>query len=205
MSFDREKFDDVVERFQAIKIKKLSLEDRIESLKKQHQEQKKRQEDAEKSLIIIQIIAQDTQQNLEFHISNLVTTAIQSVDPSWPEFVARIVIRRNRTECDLLFKEHGVEQRPQDSSGGGPKDVASFALRISYWSLKKNRNSFLLDEPFRNVSPDLQERVSDMVKMVSEKLNIQIIMISHQDEINIAADKTFFNVKKGKVAKVTEI
>ena len=205
MSFDTEKFQKMYEKFQGLKMKKLSITEQLHSLKIRHKEQKERKDAAEQALAVLQIVSKNTQQELEFHISNLVTTAVQSVNPDWPEFVVRVVIRRNQTECDLLFSELGVEQRPADSSGGGPKDVASFALRIAYWSLKKNRPTFILDEPFRNVSPDLQERVSDMLKMVSDKLQIQIIMVSHQDDINLAADKTFFNTKKGKIAEVKEI
>lgn len=154
---------------------------------------------------IIQGVALSTQRNLEYHISNLVTMAIMAIDSSWPKFVARIEIQRNKTECNLFFSENGIEQRPKDCSGGGVKDVASFALRAAYWSLRKNRRTFILDEPFRNVSPDLQSKTSEMVKMISEELDLQIIMVSHQEEINIAANKTFLVTKIGQISKVEEI
>jgi len=76
---------------------------------------------------------------------------------------------------------------------------------ITFWSLNKNRPSFALDEPFRNVSPDLQHKVSDMLRMVSEKLGVQIIMVSHQEDINISADKTFLTRKEGKVTILEEL
>ena len=44
-----------------------------------------------------------------------------------------------------------------------------------------------------------------MVKMVSRRVKLQIIMISHQDDINIAADRTFLNVKKGGKSEVEVI
>lgn len=156
----------------------------------------------EKGRAVIQLVAKDTQKNLEFHFSSLVTTALKSVSEDWPSFGVEMVIRRNQTECDLYFEEFGIRQKPENSSGCGPMDVASFALRIAYWSLKKNRPTFLLDEPFRNVSPDLQHKVSEMMHLISNKKKIQFIMISHAKEINYAADKTFNTSKKGKFSKV---
>jgi len=83
-------------------------------------------------------------------------------------------------------------------------DVTSFALRVAFWALKKNRPIMVLDEPFPNVSPDLQYKVSEMVKFVSEKLGLQIIMVSHAENINVAANKTFVVSKKGKVGFINE-
>ncbi|MHA2047664.1 MAG: ATP-binding cassette domain-containing protein [Candidatus Thorarchaeota archaeon] len=158
-----------------------------------------------KARIIIQTVAQETQQNLEYHLSDLVTTALHSVFPDDIKFVVKIEIRRGKTECDLLFEEFEKQYKPLEGSGFGPVDVASFALRICFWSLKKNRPTLILDEPFRNVSPDLQHKVSDMVKKLSEKLGIQIIMVSHAEEINMAADRTFTSEKRGKVTSIKEL
>jgi len=200
-----EKISSIEKKLHLEKVKRANLEASIQDLGDQHQYLESRQANAWKAHAIIQEVALRTQQNLEFHLSNPVTLALKAVNPEWPEFKARISIRRGKTECDLLFCENGNEQHPMDSSGGGPKDIASFALRIAYWSLKRNRRTFVLDEPFRNVSPDLQEVTSEMVKMISEKLGIQIIMISHQDDINVAADRTFLNVKKGQRSTVEVI
>uniref|UniRef100_A0A6M3KLG4 Putative ATPase domain containing protein n=1 Tax=viral metagenome TaxID=1070528 RepID=A0A6M3KLG4_9ZZZZ len=108
-------------------------------------------------------------------------------------------------ECDLLFKKHGKEYLPLDGDGGGPADVADFALRIAFWSLSKNRPVFVLDEPFKFVSYDLQGKVSDMLRMICDKLNIQIIMVSHQLGINKQADKTFKVVKESGISRVIEV
>lgn len=165
----------------------------------------RRLKDSEKALKVVQEVAKHTQKTLEFRISNLVSTALSAVLPEPPEFVARFVLRRNQTECDLLIKEGDLEQKLSEGSSGGSIDIASFALRIARWSLNKNRPVFLLDEPFRNVSPDLQHKVSDMLKMISDKLGIQILMISHAVDINVAANKTFTTTKKGKKSSLLEV
>lgn len=198
-----EKFEDIKEHFQDAKARKTLLEEQVTSLEESQTFHEDRAKHAEKARLIFQEVARITQSNLEYHISKLVTTAVRSVFPEI-EFVVRFVTRRNKTECDLLFKERENEYRPLEGSGFGAIDVVSFALRVSFWSLKKNRSTMVLDEPFRNVSPDLQHIVSDMLKMISTNLGLQIIMVSHQDEINISADKTFYTSKKGEISSVKE-
>jgi len=164
-----------------------------------------RAEAMKKARIVIQAVAQETQRNLEYHISEPVTAAIRAVLPDQINFIARIELRRGKTECDLLFEEFGEEYKPLKGSGYGAVNIACFAERICFWSLKKNRPTFILDEPFRDVSPDFQYKVSQMVKELSSRLGIQIIMISHAEDINIAADKTFITEKKGKITQLREV
>lgn len=155
-------------------------------------------EDGKKSEIMFQEIAQKTQRNVEGYISDLVTLALKSVSPKFPNFVVKFVIRRKQLEADLLFEKNGNLFKPLYSSGGGPKDVASFGLIIANWSMDKTRASILLDEPFKQVSPDLQENVSEMIKMLNKELDLQFIMVSHAEGINYSADKTFHvNIKYG--------
>ena len=197
-------FAELKKRVQEDRTTKDMLSAKIKDLRVEKQNCEQLLTDSEKAREIIQIVAAATLKNLEFHISNLVTVALAAVFPNPPVFVAKISIRRNQIELDLLFKEYDCEQKPLDSDGYGAVDVASYALRISFWSLKKTRPVMILDEPFKFVSPDLQSKVSEMIKMISDKLGIQHIMVSHQEDINIDADKTFHIKKIGKKSTVKE-
>lgn len=196
-------FDLIRKEFYGLVSVKENIERALAESNEKLEAQEQRYEDALKAREIIQLVAQNTQETLKYHISGLVTTALKSVSKEWPEFAVNMVVRRNQTECDLVFIEDGEECNPIDSSGGGPLDVASFALRIANWSLNKNRPTFWLDEPFKYVSPNLQPKVSQMLKMLCDELKIQIIMVSHAEEINYRADKTFYVGKEGSVAHVT--
>lgn len=139
---------------------------------------------------VVQIVAESTQAKITYHISNLVSSALASVFPDPYKFELRFVQRRNKTEADLIFSKEGNESDDLlTTAGGGVVDVAGFALRVALWSIKKNRPVLIMDEPMRFLSADLQEKASDMLKEISSKLNLQIIMISHLKGMIAAADK----------------
>jgi len=154
-------------------------------------------EDCQKVRAYIQIVAETTQKQIEFHISNLVTMALAAVFPDPYEFILQFTQRRNKTEADLIFRKDGNDGGPVSIAGGGALDVASFALRSATWALKPSRKSLLLDEPFKFLSRDLQEKGSEMLKMISDKLGIQLIIVSHIPEIISNSDKVF-NIENNK-------
>ena len=154
--------------------------------------------------ILFQEVARQTQTNIERHISDLVTLALKSISPDFPNFVVKFTIRRKQLEADLFFEENGFLSNPMYCSGGGPKDIASFGLIIANWSIDKTRATIVLDEPFKQVSPDLQENVSKMLTMLSKELGLQFIIVSHAEDVNVAADKTFVVSMKNGVSTVKE-
>lgn len=154
--------------------------------------------DALKAREVINIVAKDTEQQLEMRITNIVTMALAAVFPDPYEFKLVFNERRNQTEADLLLVRNGEELSPVDGAGGGVLDVVSFALRIAVLLMSGYRRVIILDEPFRHLSADLQSKASEMMKMLSDKLGIQFIMVSHEDGIIDCADN-IITIKKGEV------
>lgn len=148
--------------------------------------------DVEEANLIAQTVAQETQKALTVHISDLVTHALQAVFDDKYEFELRFVQKRSKTEAQLLFTRDGNPIEPMDSCGGGLVDIAAFALRLSLLMLQKERLPLLiLDEPFRFISEDLQPKAALLVKELSQKLHIQIIMVTHNESLMDVADRTF--------------
>ena len=145
----------------------------------------------EEAQVIIQDVAQQTQAQLEYHISELVTLAMSAVFEDPYELKVEFVLRRNRTECDIWFKRGENFINPMMASGGGAVDVAAFALRVALWSLArpKTNNILILDEPMRFLSKTLQPQASAVIKEISERLGIQIIYVTHSEDLVEAADK----------------
>jgi len=132
-----------------------------------------------------------------------VQLALDAVFPGAYEFCVQFDLKRGSTEARLVFLEHGQEISPLDSAGGGVADIVSFALRLSVWSLGSSSKIIILDEPFKYLSKDLQDRAGEILRCLSQKLKLQIIMVSHCSEMVSISDKVFSVQleKKGKWKK----
>lgn len=146
----------------------------------------------------LQDVAQKTQSKLKLQIEDIVNLALETCFPNEYEFRIDFNVSRGKTEAELIFlsKLTGNKIDPMNASGGGVVDLTSFALRIACYTLQYNINNVIvLDEPFRFISRDLQDKASQILKSLSQKLGLQIIMVTHIPELVNVADK-IFEVKK---------
>ena len=167
--------------------------------------------DIEEGQLLVQDVALKTQATLKMSIEPIVTSALDIVfqDDAYG-FSVEFDIKRNKTECVLAFTRNGHKISPIDSSGFGAIDVAAFALRLALWNVSKPRTrpTFILDEPFKHVSEDLQEAVTQMVHTLAHKLGIQVIMVTHNKASDVLeySDKVFRVRKdKGGISRVTVV
>jgi DNA repair exonuclease SbcCD ATPase subunit len=144
---------------------------------------------------ILRTVGLETQRQLQYHISDITSLALEAVFDDPYELVAEFVERRNKTECDLYFSRRESRVDPLDASGGGAVDVASFALRIAAWSMThpRRRNVIILDEPmkFLDTSTDRIMKASQMLKEISTRLGLQFIIVTHEDTLTEYADRVF--------------
>jgi DNA repair exonuclease SbcCD ATPase subunit len=152
----------------------------------------------ETAQLVIQEVAQKTQEELSWYVDDMVTAALEAVFPEddW-RFRLEFVQRRGKTEADMFLEDgKGNRVKPSDAEGGGLVDVASFALRVCLWSLSKSsRPTMVLDEPLKFLSRDLLPRAGELVKTLSDRLGLQMIVVSHLDELIDEADRVV-RVKK---------
>lgn len=91
--------------------------------------------------------------------------------------------KRGKTDARLTFVRNGEEVDPEDGCGGGVLDVAAFALRLGCLLTRRprRRRVLILDEPFKHLSErkNYRERVRDLLLTVSEELNVQFVMVTH--------------------------
>ena len=177
------------------------LNEQLKSQQVTLKEQKEQSDDFTEARALMMAAAQATQKNLEFHINSLVSMALASVFEEEPyQFQLEFVQKRGKTEADVWFVRNGEKMKPIDASGGGAVDVASFALRIAFWSLtKRTRPLFFLDEPMRMVSLNLMPKAAEMIKSISKKLGLQIVMVTHSAELSAVAEKKYeVSLKQGR-------
>lgn len=163
-------------------------------------------ENIDKAREVVRIVALQTQQQLEYSISEIVSLALASIFDDPYKLKLDFVEARGKTECNISFEKNGQLFNPLNASGGGCVDVACMGLRLSLWTLQqpKSRAVIILDEPFKCLSKDLSEKAGQVLKLLSDKLGLQFIMVTHDQNIIPYADKLIKVTKTGKYSKVEE-
>lgn len=201
-------FEKIEKLFNQSKGARFQIQKRLKEASELKVKSEKKLKLIEEAQIFLQKVAQSTQEKLKFQIEDVVNLALESVFPNEYEFKIEFDVSRGKTDAELVFldKRTGQTIDPMEASGGGVIDLTAFALRISAWALENGTdNLIILDEPFKFVSRDLQERAGEILKTLSEKMKLQIIMVTHIPEFIEVADKVF-EVKKNEngISKVIE-
>lgn len=149
---------------------------------------------------IIQDVAVATQSQIVYRIEDIVNKVIQTVFPEY-SFELSYDVKRGKSEASLNFFCNGELVDIMEDSGG-VTDMATMGLRFALWSLTNKHDTMILDEHLKFVSPDLQQRASDVLLEVCHTLGIQVIIVSHINAIKERADHTVSVEKRGKYSYV---
>lgn len=188
----------IKELFQQCKGIDDQLQKDIESYSHRKIELQNRLKLLEQSQVFLQKVAQETQEHLKFQVEDVVNLALETCFPGEYNFQILFNVSRGKTDAELVFFDQKTNRQidPMNASGGGVVDLTCFALRIACYALEQGTdNVIVLDEPFRFLSRDLQNRAGEILKTLSDKMHLQIILVTHIGELINIADKVF-EVKK---------
>jgi DNA repair exonuclease SbcCD ATPase subunit len=148
-----------------------------------------------------------TQTRFKEAVESLVSLALRSVYDRPFSFILDFSRVRNKLECTPSLQEGDVIYNDiRDCQGGGLVDIIALAFRLVLWHLKKphSRNTILLDEPLRFLG-SLTEKAGEMLREISHRLGIQIVMVSHSEELIDMADRSFNVTHNGTFSTVKQI
>lgn len=139
----------------------------------------------EQALSLAIEVAEKIQTQVHQRVAGLVTQCLRTVFDDPYTFDIRFERKRGKTEARLIFSREDLEVDPLTAAGGGVVDVAAFGLRLACLVLQKPpvRRVLILDEPFRFVSVEYRDRVGQLLEDLSEELEVQIIMVTHMEEL----------------------
>lgn len=143
---------------------------------------------AQEAQELAQTLAQAVQQRVHQQVASVVTRCLRAVfGEEAYEFKIQFEQKRGKTEAKLLFERDGMEVNPLQASGGGPVDVAAFALRLAALTLSRprKRKVLCLDEPFRFVSKEYWNALQEMLLGVSRELGVQLIFVTHEEGLKV--------------------
>lgn len=141
-----------------------------------------------------------TQERLKARVDALLTLAISSIFDRPFTFNLEFERKRNRLECTPKIMEGSKEYVPKEDMGGGIIDITSFAMRVVLWSIEnpKVRNLFILDEPMKFVGKgELLNRAGNVLREIADRLNVQLIVVTHESELAQMADTKYIVTHDG--------
>ena len=136
----------------------------------------------EEAQALVQRTANETQEQLRFHLEDLVQHALDSLFPGRYKFRVDFDVQRGKTAASIYLETpDGLARDPMDECGGTVGQVVSFALRVAAWTLARTDNTIILDEPFAAVSADFRPVCGELLSGLSEKLGIQFIVVASHE------------------------
>lgn len=159
----------------------------------------------EQAHVVILETAKRTQDILKFRIQELAQSSIDTIFPG--KYALRVDFndKRDATECDIYLEEGGQRLDPKEQNGGGLVDVIAFALRIAAWSIGKTRPTIIMDEPLKFLSAKYKPMLAEILQKMSHELNLQLIIITHDEEMINVADRVFLVDQYGKKSSVKQL
>lgn len=139
------------------------------------------------ALAIAQGVAADVQEQAHKRIADVVTRSLAAIFDEPYTFKIHFEQKRGRTEARLEFVRDGVGIDPMGAAGGGPVDVAAFALRLSCLLLAQppRRRLLVLDEPWKFLSAEYRPRMRALVEKMADDLGCQFVIVTHDDSFKM--------------------
>jgi DNA repair ATPase RecN len=171
-----------------------------QSLEAVEAESKKVREASEEAILLSQVndllvnFADVYKRIVVERIEALITEGLQTIRED-PNLSFKIVTEQKRGNLEVVFKvwdeelQHEIDLK---NDAGSVRQIVSALLRIILIVLT-NANSapIILDEIGDGISVEYQENFGKFLQHLSQKLGVQIIMITHRGAVAASADKEF--------------
>ena len=161
----------------------------------------------EKARWVIAEVSRITQEETKERIEKLITLALRSIFEREMTFKLKLEYKNNRVYATPIVIDGDEEFSDlKEDQAGGVIDIVSLAFKIVLWSMEspQKRNLFIVDEPFR-FTGKLVKKAGYMLKYLSEELDFQVIMVSHDDELIDICDRVYGIRHDGKKSIATLI
>lgn len=161
-----------------------------------------------KAAIFLQTLSDETRKEILDKISGIVTDALQKIKD--PNLTFRMNLSTERNQIDVQFvvfdKSTNQEYDILESCGGSIADIITFPLKLSLllkWEPSLSR-IMILDENFKFVSVADQEPLGEFVRQISEKMNVQTILVTHSPVVASKAHRIIEVSKRDGISKIEE-
>ncbi len=124
-------------------------------------------------------------------MAGLVTYGLKTIFEDQDLTFHPVVSKKNdKINIDLKTINNGIEGE-FGSFGGSVAVIESFLLRVICMLKMKLARVLLLDESFRTVGAEYIANTSKLIEELSKKLNMDILLVTHQPEFKNFADRVY--------------
>jgi hypothetical protein len=134
---------------------------------------------------ILEVSKQSQEQNKNY-LEYLVTLMIQTVFGNEYKAVIEIKEKYDQQTIHFYIDKNGDLTEPRDDlECGGIFDIYAFGLKIGVWSLESDSESIMFfdEKLFHNIDKKKLPLAAEAIKIISEMLKIQIILITHEKDL----------------------
>jgi len=157
-------------------------------------------------------VARITQADITDYLQSTVSLAIDNVPTDKPlKLIPKFETRRNQQELDLYVQEGDEDPILLDSKidliGNSVEELAAFASKLCIASIRDPQPApfQIHDEPFRALHESTMQTVLQMIKELQQELGLQIIFLTHRDDLSAIGDSVLNITKKKGVATVKQV
>lgn len=138
------------------------------------------------------------------HFEKIVTDALQFVSQdSTCKFVIEESMVRGKPAYEFYIETivngEACRKKPEESCGGGFIDIISVTAKVAYLKIYNNPKimnyCFFMDEPGKMISEQMSVKFAEYIKFLGKQFGLQIIMVTHNENISVVADETFVVTK----------
>lgn len=154
-----------------------------------------------KVTLLLQGASESARQSIVSRIEKIVTEALREIMTK-EKLSFKVIFESKRGASEVKFEifDEVIKQELSllHSFGGGIKDVVSTLLRVTVLELDRARSQgpIILDETNPHISAEYQENFGRFLRVLSEKLERQIILVTQRVELVSQAHKIFQIAKK---------
>ena len=184
------------------------LEEELATLEKRAEEEEERVRLLERVGLLLRETARYAREQNQRQVERIVTSALSSVFGEDFSFTIELSERGGQPAASFFVPAQvggeTVRLSPQESRGGGVVDVVALALRLALLEAVRppREGPLLLDEPCKHVSREYLPHVARFLREMSRRFGRQIIMVTHAQELEDAADAVFRVEKSGDESRV---
>ena len=155
-------------------------------------------EDLDRVTILLNSLGEDRQQRAQQTIEELVTRGLQTIFDETLSFHIVQTTRGKSVQVDFVVRTtirgRAIDTPVLDARGGGLAATIGFLLRLVVLLLTRGQRQdalLVLDESFAHVSAEYLPAVSAFVREVVGKTGVQIVIVTHQEELVEGADAVY--------------